>query len=124
MFRKALCLITFIFISLSLFISCDFLENELNLRSSSRKGKESVSTILVIADRVGKIKNASDPPLTYTYSPDPLPDGVSLTGELERDPGEVSGTYVIRHGTLSLTGKNASKYSINFIVGVFSIYDD
>ena len=93
MLKKALIVSIIIFVSLFLFISCDFLENELDLRSSSNKGKKIDSTtIRVSADSVSKLYDADnplqDPPLTYTFSPDPLPEGVSMTGKLERDPGE------------------------------------
>jgi len=128
MLKKAFFL-TLLCISLSLFISCDdFLQNELNLRSSSGRGGKGSTTynITVRANAVGKIYNAytpaPDPPLTYKYSPDPLPDGVSITGELIRDTGEQAGTYVIRQGTLKLTGTNAGKYSLKFVGNVFSIY--
>lgn len=122
MLRKFLVLLL-LFFTLGLFLSCDFLENELNLRSSGGGGgKGAVSIITVKADAAWKYSGEADPPLTYTYSPDPLPDGVSLTGELTRDPGEDWGTYVIRQGTLELTGEDASKYTLDFIVGVFTIY--
>lgn len=112
-----------LFLTLCLLISCDFLENELNLRSSGGGGgKGTVSTITVKANAAWKYSGEADPAFTYTYSPDPLPSGVSLTGELTRDPGEDWGSYVIRQGTLKLTGENASKYTLDFIVGVFTIY--
>ena len=124
MIKKALLLLIFISISLIL-VSCagDFLENELKLKSS-RRTKGAVSTITVTADAVGKNSAEADPPLTYTYDPDPLPDGVSITGSLARDAGELVGTYVIRLGTLKLTGSNASKYTLKYIGGIFSIYSD
>ena len=126
MLKKALIVSIIIFVSLFLFISCDFLENELHLRSSSGGGKGTTSTIKVSADAVGKSYNQwtplPDPPLNYTFSPDPLPDGVSITGELARDAGELAGTYVIRQGTIELTGENASKYTLKFIGNIFSIY--
>ena len=122
MLKKALTL-SLVFFSLFLLISCDFLENELNLRSSGGGGgKGTVSTITVKANAAWKYSGEADPAFTYTYSPDPLPSGVSLTGELTRDPGEDWGTYVIRQGTLELTGENASKYTLDFIVGIFTIY--
>jgi len=122
MLKRAL-LILLVCASLCLCLSCDFLENELNLRSSGSRGKGTVSTITVKADAVWKNSGEADPVFTYTYSPDTLPDGVFLTGELSRDSGELVGTYVIRQGTLKLTGKNAGKYTLEFIVGVFSIYN-
>ena len=121
MFKKTF-LLAFLFFSLGLFVSCDFLENELNLRSSSRS-KGTVSTITVTANAAWKNKAESDPPLTYVYDPNPLPDGVSLTGVLARDPGEDAGTYVIRQGTIELTGNNAGKYTLKYIGSVFSIYE-
>jgi hypothetical protein len=123
MHKKVFWLFTFICISFFMLISCDFLENELNLRSSGGGGgKGTVSTITVMADAAWKYSGEADPAFTYTYSPDPLPSGVSLTGELTRDPGEDWGSYVIRQGTLKLTGENASKYSLDFIAGVFYVY--
>ena len=126
--RKKAFWIFAIFISLCAFISCDggFGENELKVSSyGNGKRKATVLVIRVKADAVGKIYNAytpeADPPLTYTYSPAPLPDGVSITGDLARDPGEFAGTYVIRQGTLELTGPNASKYTLKFIGNRFSI---
>ena len=75
------------------------------------------------ADSASKALSEADPPLTYRYEPDPLPDGVSLTGELERDPGELAGSYVIRQGTLALTGVNAGKYTLKFYLNIFYIND-
>ncbi|MBR4159010.1 MAG: hypothetical protein IKT97_02995 [Spirochaetia bacterium] len=127
--KKAFWVLTIICIALCVFISCDggFGENELKVSSySNGKSKVTVLVIRVKADAVGKLYNAytpvADPPLTYTYSPAPLPDGVFITGDLVRDPGEFAGTYVIRQGTLELTGPNASKYTLKFIGNRFSIY--
>jgi len=126
--KKTLCLLTIIYLSLVLFISCDggFGENELKVSSyKNRWSGETTLTITVKADAVGKLYDEPpniDPPLTYTYSPAPLPDGVSITGDLVRDAGEYSGTYVIRQGTLELTGPNADKYILIFVGNRFSIY--
>ena len=127
MHKKAFWIFAIICIVLCVFISCDggFGENELKV-SSYGNGKRKVtnSYITVKADAVGKHSGDSDldHPLTYTYSPAPLPDGVFITGDLVRDPGEFAGTYVIRQGTLELTGPNASKYTLKFIGNRFSIY--
>ncbi len=127
MLKKALLLLIFISISLIL-VSCDgdFLENELKVRSSSRKSSVTSYTITVKAEAAGKIYDFfnpfPDPELTYTYSPDPLPQGISITGSLVRDPGELAGTYVIRQGTLELSGDNASKYKLVFVESFFKIY--
>ena len=130
MFRKALCLITIISLSLLLLISCDdgslIFMNELSeaIHGGGGSGKK---TIIVKANSVGKSYRPGvpfpDPELTYTYNPDPLPKGVSFTGELERDPGELSGTYVIRQGTLDITGPDVSKYTLKFVENIFHIYD-
>ena len=131
MLKRVLVLLIIICISLPLCISCsgDFFENELNLRSSSGGGKHGDSTVIrVTADAVGKLYDIDnplpDPPLTYTFSPDPLPHGVSMTGKLVRDSGEYIGTYVIRQGTLRLTGINAGKYTLKFFTNKFSIYKE
>ena len=126
--KKAFWIFAIICISLCAFISCDggFGENELKV-SSYNNGKSKVTTqsITVKADAIGKLYDAytpnPDPALTYTYSPAPLPDGVFITGDLVRDPGEFAGTYVIRQGTLELTGPNADKYTLKFIGNRFSI---
>ena len=125
MLKKALLVFTVICASLFLFASCDdgsliFL-NELSIIHHSG-GKKS-TTITVKADSAAKDISSPDPPLTYKYDPDPLPDGVSLIGELERDPGELAGSYVIRQGTLTLIGTNASKYTLKFHINIFYIND-
>ena len=80
--------------------------------------------ITVSADAVGKNIDDPEPSLTYTYSPNPLPTGVSITGELVRETGESAGTYAIGQGTLGLTGTNASKYTFIFVGNVFTINDN
>ena len=126
--KKVLFVLTIICISLALFISCNggFGDNELKvISSSSHYGPTESFIITVTADAVGKMYDEppqADPPLTYTYDPDPLPDGVSITGELVRDAGEFAGTYVIRQGTLELTGPNADKYTLQYVGNRFSIY--
>lgn len=126
MLKKALTLLL-LFLSLFLLISCNdgfpFISEMWEKSGHSGGGQGVVSTIIVKADSASKALNASDPPFTYTYSPDPLPDGISLVGELSRDPGEIAGSYVIRQGTVSLAGENASKYVIKYISNVFYIND-
>ena len=129
MFKKVL-LLFLLFASLSMLISCDdgslIFMNELSeaIHGGGGSGKK---TIIVKANSVGKSYRPGvpfpDPELTYTYNPDPLPKGVSFTGELERDPGELAGTYVIRQGTLELTGSDVSKYTLKFVENIFHIYD-
>ena len=125
--KKSFFLLIIIYISLALIISCDggFGDNELKvISSSSHYGPTESFIITVAADAVGKMYDEPpkvDPPLTYTYDPDPLPEGVSITGELVRDAGEVAGTYVIRQGTLELTGPNADKYTLQYVGNKFYI---
>lgn len=124
MFKKVL-LLFLLFASLILFISCDggfpFI-TEMWEKSGHSGGGKGGTEIIVKANSAIKAKNAPDPSFSYTFSPQPLPSGVSLTGELSRDPGEDYGTYVIRQGTVELTGVNASKYKIKYISNVFTIY--
>ncbi len=63
--------------------------------------------VAVVADRLEKNQGAADPALTYQTSCGVrasdcgLVRGESLAGELRRDPGEASGSYAIRQGTLN-----------------------
>ena len=111
---------------LILCLSCDdgfpFISEMWEKSGHSGGGKGGTSEIIIKANSAIKAKNAPDPSFSYTFSPQPLPNGVSLTGELTRDPGEDYGTYVIRQGTVELTGVNASKYKIKYISNVFTIY--
>ena len=117
-----------IIISLCFCLSCSDgnFGNELELSTSPYSGKVPDSTIIwVTANATGKLYQDDplpDPPLTYTTNPDSLPEGVSVIGELVRDPGEYSGTYAIRQGTLELSGVNSSQYTLKFIGNKFSIY--
>ncbi len=126
MLKKALpLLLLFIFLLISCNDGFPFISEMWVKGHSGGGGKGETPEIIVKAEPAAKQYNAlfplPDPAFTYTYSPDPLPSGVSLTGELARDPGEDPGTYVIRQGTVQLTGVNASKYKIKYISGVFSI---
>ena len=128
--KKAFWILAIICISLGAFISCGdgfSFSSELKVAPSGNGNNRGVTlSIIVRADAVGKFYTQGeplpDPPLTYTFDPDPLPDGVSLTGELARDAGELAGTYVIRQGTLELTGPNADKYTLQYVGNRFSIY--
>ena len=126
--KKVLFVLTIICISLALLISCNggLGDNELKeIPSSSHYGPTESFIITVTATAVGKMYDEPprpDPALTYTYDQDPLPEGVSITGELVRDAGEYAGTYVIRQGTLELTGPNADKYTLQYVGNRFSIY--
>ena len=77
--------------------------------------------IRVTATDAEKFYGNVDPTLTYTYSPAPLPDGVSLTGSLTREAGETVGNYTISDYNLTLSGANAGDYHINFVEGTLHI---
>ena len=123
MLKKVL-LLFLLFASLILLISCDggfpFISEM--WEKSGHSGGKGGTEIIVKANSAIKAQYAPDPSFSYTFSPQPLPNGVSLTGELSRDPGEDYGTYVIRQGTVELTGVNANKYKIKYISNVFTIY--
>jgi gliding motility-associated-like protein len=69
----------------------------------------SVKTITVTADTKSKTYGDADPTLTYTATP-ALIGGDVFTGELNRAPGENTGSYVINQHTLSLN----PNYVINY----------
>lgn len=79
-----------------------------------------VASLTVTADDQTKEFGASDPSLTYTYSPLASGDTEGIfTGALERAIGETVGTYSIDQGDL-LAGSN---YSITYTPGTFTIED-
>jgi len=66
-----------------------------------------------------KVYGESDPTLTYTITSGSLPDSVTLTGSLSREPGSAVGTYSIGKGSLSTSDSN---YSFTLAPGVkFSV---
>jgi hypothetical protein len=74
-------------------------------------------SIAVTADSHFKLVGEDDPDLTYQYDEDSLVEGDEFSGELEREPGEVVGTYVIHQGTLDL----GANYEIHFDEGTLTI---
>ena len=72
--------------------------------------------ILVKAVSFEKYYGESDPIFTYVLSPAALPSGLSLTGNLSREPGEVAGDYYIKPGTLALAGNatDGKPYHLKF----------
>jgi murein DD-endopeptidase MepM/ murein hydrolase activator NlpD/lipopolysaccharide export system protein LptA len=66
--------------------------------------------ITVTADARSKLYGATDPLLTYTFTP-ALASGDTFTGALSRDSGENVGAYAIMQGTLALSGN----YALNFV---------
>ena len=73
--------------------------------------------IKVTAEAKSKNYGEADPPLTYTV--DELAPGVTITGSLERDPGENAGTYPIRIGSLAT---NSANYRIDFTPALLTIH--
>jgi hypothetical protein len=67
--------------------------------------------ITVTADAKSKAYGDTDPALTYTFDPAPLPFGETFSGALSRTPGETVGAYAIEQGTLSLNGN----YTLNYV---------
>jgi hypothetical protein len=65
---------------------------------------------------ISKIYGATDPALTFTYSPTATVNSktITFTGELLRDVGENVGTYSITLGTLTNTNYNISLVEENF----------
>ena len=72
--------------------------------------------ILVVAISFEKFYGEADPIFTYVLSPAALPSGLSLTGALNREAGEVAGDYYIRAGTLALSGSatDGKPYHLKF----------
>jgi hypothetical protein len=71
--------------------------------------------LVVTADSLGKIVNASDPVLTWTTNGN-LVNGDHLNGNLMRSAGEAVGQYAVGQGTL-----NNSNYAITYNPGAFNI---
>ncbi|MET0391662.1 MAG: MBG domain-containing protein, partial [Chitinophagaceae bacterium] len=66
--------------------------------------------ITVTADAKTKVYGATDPALTYTFSP-ALVTGDGFTGSLSRMPGENAGVYVINQNTLALSSNYILTYT-------------
>ena len=77
-------------------------------------GAGGTTQINVTADAKEKYVGDADPALTYTFTPNPLPDGVSITGELSREAGEDPGYYAIIQNTLDLSVENGGNYELVF----------
>ncbi|RNL87823.1 T9SS C-terminal target domain-containing protein, partial [Sinomicrobium pectinilyticum] len=72
--------------------------------------------ITVTADDKEKVYGATDPELTYTYTPE-LVTGDSFSGTLVREAGEEAGTYTINLGTLALN----ANYMLTFVSATLKI---
>ncbi|QOX63376.1 S-layer homology domain-containing protein [Anoxybacterium hadale] len=78
------------------------------------------ATVTVTADAKSKAYGAADPELTYTSSV----EGLTFTGELEREAGEDVGTYKINQGSLALKDNGsfrAGNYTLSYIEANLSI---
>ena len=73
--------------------------------------------LAISADNKDKLAGAVDPSLTWTLASGTLVSGDTLTGDLNRDPGEGVGIYALLQGNLS-AGAN---YQINFTNGQFEV---
>ena len=85
-------------------------------------------TITVTADNPTKVEGEADPSLTTSYDPSVLVgnEEPGWDGEVERDPGEEPGSYVIKQGTLELaddpiSGFLAKNYKLEFVPGTLTI---
>ncbi|AXJ01157.1 Putative Ig domain-containing protein [Cyclonatronum proteinivorum] len=58
--------------------------------------------ITIVPDALSKTYGSEDPPLTYSFSPE-LAEGDSFSGSLNRDQGELPGSYEIQQGSLTLS---------------------
>jgi hypothetical protein len=70
------------------------------------------NVITITANSQSKVYGGPDPELTYS-----APDGISFSGNLEREAGENVGSYTINQGTLSA----GSEYTISFMTADFTI---
>ncbi|MGI6358603.1 MAG: MBG domain-containing protein [Bacillota bacterium] len=73
--------------------------------------------LTVTADAKQKYAGSADPALTWRVSSGSLVAGDSLSGRLEREPGESIGTYAIWQGTLAAD----SNYLLTFVPATLTI---
>jgi len=73
--------------------------------------------ITISADDLEKLVGEPDPELTFTIGGAGLVNNDTLTGSLTRDPGEGSGVFVIRQGTLVAT----PNYVTTFAPGALTV---
>ncbi len=69
------------------------------------------ASVIIVATPQTKAFGDADPTLTYSYTPNPLIAGNSLTGTLQRAAGEELGTYLINQGTLSAGNNYVMTYT-------------
>ena len=102
--------------------SIAFVNDVKPIETAGREG--SFVPIYVTADTLEKFEGEADPALTYTCSPNPLPEGVTITGQLVREAGETYGgsPYAITQGTLELAGPDASNHLLIFTGAKLFIY--
>ena len=94
-------------------------QNNYTLAATTGNATATISPrpLSIKADDKTKKFGEDDPALTWTLTAGSLLSDDAITGQLQRQPGEVVGTYAIQQGTLSA----GSNYTINFTPGVFSI---
>jgi trimeric autotransporter adhesin len=84
---------------------------------NSASGVINQRILALLADNKDKLAGAVDPSLTWTLASGALVSGDTMTGDLNRGPGEGVGIYAILQGNLT-AGAN---YQINFTNGQFEV---
>ena len=78
--------------------------------------------ITITADDKEKIEGEPDPMLTLQVTSGSLAVGDTITGALEREPGEIPGNYDILIGTVQIDdGNSGDNYDLTFVAGTFTI---
>ena len=124
--KKIVLITSAILLTLCIFIACDngvAFVNDIKPLPKATDGDTYVPVYVTALD-ADKFEGELDPELKYTFSPNPLPAGISFSGVLTREPGETEGgsPYVISQGTLKLVGDNADKHILIFTGAKFNIF--
>lgn len=78
--------------------------------------------ITITADDKEKIEGEPDPILTLQVTSGSLVVGDTISGALEREPGEIPGIYDILIGTVQIDdGNSGDNYDLTFVAGTFTI---
>ena len=123
--KKIVLITSAILLTLCIIIACDngvAFVNDVKPVPSADSGL--YVPIYVTALDAEKFEGDTDPELKYTFSPNPLPDGLSFSGVLSREPGEIEGgsPYAITQGTLKLEGTGADMHIMIFTGAKFKIF--
>jgi hypothetical protein len=76
--------------------------------------------LTIIANNLNKLQGTTDPTLTYSVNGLKFTDtaATTLSGALDRAPGEASGKYAIGQGSLALQSNN---YTLSYTPGELTI---